>query len=255
MATQDVRARALWDILGRKQSDSSITFQVSLTLAFKGHVSLSDRAGQCCFLCFERRKTSQCAVQVHCLRPTKPRRIKRIRRSKHGKAIESYAKLHPREMACESDAAIYYRLKDMYFQYQGKWKSWLPFYGITNVREVNFQFIGEVERDGRFPIHITPVNIDEVRKDADDKIALKPGEVDIAFIDVCVDNSHIQSCQDRMEYLSEPCIRVQIKDAERRKEKLKILHRLRDCAQDPYNASGYRTLEGMAQDSCIFDIE
>jgi hypothetical protein len=50
---------------------------------------------------------------------------------------EIYEELNPREKACESDAAIYQRLKETCFQYQGKWKRWLPFYGITNVREVN----------------------------------------------------------------------------------------------------------------------
>ena len=57
MVMQDDRERALLDILSRKQADPSNPFQVSVTLAFKGRASLSDRAGQCCFLCFEGRKT------------------------------------------------------------------------------------------------------------------------------------------------------------------------------------------------------
>jgi len=82
------------------------------------------------------------------MRPTEPRRINGHRLStevsedgsKHfvkAPGGEIYEEPKPREKACESDAAIYQRLKETCFQYQGKWKWWLPFYGITNVREVN----------------------------------------------------------------------------------------------------------------------
>lgn len=50
---------------------------------------------------------------------------------------EIYEELNPKELACESDAAIYQRLQDTCFQFQGTWKRWLPFYGIVDVREVN----------------------------------------------------------------------------------------------------------------------
>jgi len=48
----------------------------------------------------------------------------------------TYGKLDPKENACESDAAIYQRLNDACFQYQGKWKNWIPFYGVVDVYEV-----------------------------------------------------------------------------------------------------------------------
>jgi hypothetical protein len=36
----------------------------------------------------------------------------------------------------ESDAAIYQRIKDACFYYKGRWKSWLPCYGVKSVQEV-----------------------------------------------------------------------------------------------------------------------
>ena len=44
--------------------------------------------------------------------------------------------IHFIEKACESDTAIYHRLVETCFDYQGKWKRWLLFYGITNMQEV-----------------------------------------------------------------------------------------------------------------------
>jgi hypothetical protein len=49
---------------------------------------------------------------------------------------ETYEEINPKEMACESDTAIYDRLVETCFDHKGKWKRWLPFYGVTNVREV-----------------------------------------------------------------------------------------------------------------------
>lgn len=135
-------------ILRRRQSDASPPFGVNLRPPGKKYASLSDRAGQCCFLCLEGRKTGQYAVPVPCMRPTEPRQVKSHRLStevtKNGlmrlvkiPGGELYENLNPKEKACESDAAIYHRLKETCFHYQGKWKRWLPFYGITDVREVN----------------------------------------------------------------------------------------------------------------------
>lgn len=84
------------------------------------------------------------AVQVPCIKPTKPRRVLSRRLASNGDGLlvqvpggETYENIPPQQMACESDTAIYNRLVDTCFHYQGKWKRWLPFYGVTNVREVN----------------------------------------------------------------------------------------------------------------------
>jgi hypothetical protein len=148
MVVQHNRARRPRCFSGCRQSHASALSEVALLLRSENCTSLSDRAGQCCFLCLQGRKIGQYAVQVPCTRPTEGRRTKGHKLStevsKDGsqhlvKVLggEIYEELSPREKACESDAAIYQRLEETCFQYQGKWKRWLPFYGITNVREVN----------------------------------------------------------------------------------------------------------------------
>lgn len=169
---------------------------------------------------------------------------------------EIYEKVNPKETACESDAAIYRRLKGTCFHYQGKWKRWLPFYGVTDVREVNFQFIGPVERGGRFLIKMTTVNIEQIQEEVDCTIAIEPDQFDAQLSELCSDeNWHSTKCQNIMEFSGEPCIMVQIEAARRRKRTLAMLHLLRDCGRDPWKANGLLTLEGMAQESCIFDVE
>lgn len=81
-------------------------------------------------------------------------------------------------------------------------------------------------------------------------------DIDAEFGEVCLNEiRHSTKCQDMMDLLPVSCIRVQIEVARQRKRKLAMLQILRDCARDPWNANGLRTLEGMAQDSFIFDIE
>ncbi|SRR6266480_5462950 len=126
---------------------ASPPFGLDLELPYKNTEYLSDRTAQCCFLCLHKRKSGQYAVQIPCFRPTKSRRvISRLLSTKVSRSGvsqlekvpggETYEKLSPKENACESDAAIYHRLKETCFQYQGKWKRWIPFYGIVDVREV-----------------------------------------------------------------------------------------------------------------------
>lgn len=113
-----------------------------------------------------------------------------------------------------------------------------------------------MERDGRFPIYITSVDIDKAREEADRIITLGPDRIDSELGEVCLDEYWYSTrCQNMMDFLPELCIQVQIEAARRRKKKLAMVHLLRNCARDPYNANGLNTLEGMAQESCIFDIK
>jgi hypothetical protein len=103
---------------------------------------------------------------------------------------------------------------------------------------------------------MTPVDIDKVREEQDRIIALEPDRVDSELGEVCLDGyGHSTKCQNMMGFLSEQCIQVQIEAARQRRKKLTMVHLLRDCARDPYNANGLNTLEGMAQESCILDVE
>ncbi|KAF2186695.1 hypothetical protein K469DRAFT_572444, partial [Zopfia rhizophila CBS 207.26] len=143
------------------------------------------------------------------------------------------------------------QIKRSCFQQQNKWKRWIPFYGVVNVREVKFQFLGAPDRAGRFPIHVYLISIDEVRKEADGTIALEPNNPDLN--DFCDGGWHSRECEATMDMLSLPCIKDQVKAARQRRKKLDVLHLLTDCARNPLNANGLRTLEGMAQESCIYD--
>lgn len=114
-----------------------------------------------------------------------------------------------------------------------------------------FQFFGAPDRAGRFPIHIYPTIIDEVRMEVDRTIALEPKDPDIN--DFCNGYLHSRECEVAMDVRTLPCINDQVKAARQRMKKLDVLYLLGDCARNSLNANGLRTLEGMAQESCIFD--
>jgi hypothetical protein len=101
-----------------------------------------------------------------------------------------------------------------------------------------------------------PVDINQVREEADRIIALRLNDFDAELGERCLDGYyHSTRCQNRMDFLSEPCIEVQIDAAQQRKKRLTLVHLLRDCARDPRRANGLNTLEGIAQESCILDKE
>jgi len=98
---------------------------------------IRDRAGQGCFLCLESPTQEQYAVLVPCLRPSKARQVLgRLRVSTESTRL-IYDKTMPWDNACESDSDIFRRLVDTCYQYLGWWKRWLPYYGVTEVIEVN----------------------------------------------------------------------------------------------------------------------
>lgn len=149
--------------------DGSLTPSTSLPLkqilAGKTAVPLSARSGQCCFLCLKRRKSGHFAVQIPCLRPSEPRKIKnrRFQRKMNANATFSfenvvkdvtYEALDPLQSACESDHDIYKRLREAAFQHHGKWKQWIPFYGINDVQEVT---VRRFELHVNEPIELRPV--------------------------------------------------------------------------------------------------
>jgi hypothetical protein len=156
-----------------------------------------------------------------------------------------------------SKATLLYwaRMEEVYYADKGKWKAWLPFYGPTSVREVEFQFVGTEERKVRFKVFgVKPVDVERLRLEADNIIASAPGEVDFDYGNGCMDSSHSTKCEKSIEY-DRPCILQMANEAHQRKRKLDMLHLLKDCIRDPMTANGLRTLEGMAQDSCIYELE
>ncbi|KAK4937714.1 hypothetical protein LTR10_021724 [Elasticomyces elasticus] len=194
---------------------------------------------QYCFLCFEKDQ-AQFAIDVPLFKPLGPRR---------------YTGVRPRKIGTEeSDEAIFRKLIATCYQYQGAWKKWLPFYGITGVEEVYFEFAGRVEECGPSPIRMRTVDISKIQEDMDAIIAMQPSKVEVEFGDACTDMWHNDQCPVRMEVLSEPCIIDRISDARRRKRRLNRLDDLTNCAKRPFEANGKRTLEGMAIDTCIYNF-
>jgi hypothetical protein len=91
--------------------------------------SLQENAGQGCFLCLESHNQGQYAILVPCQRPTNDGRENKRRRGRNDNSN--------RNSVCDSDEEIYRRLIDNCYQHLGWWKRWLPYYGITEVLEVN----------------------------------------------------------------------------------------------------------------------
>lgn len=98
---------------------------------------LRDRAGQGCFICLECPEKGHYAALVPCLRPSTARKPVRYLMTSSGDRKPIYENMEPWDNACESDSDIFRRLVDTCYQYMGWWKRWLPYYGITEVREVN----------------------------------------------------------------------------------------------------------------------
>ena len=123
---------------------------------------------------------------------------------------------------------------------------------------MQFHFAGFVEPDGSYPIHMEPVDPDEVAAECKRIIAENlpylPGP-DSDFDDICDDFHHGEHCLKSIEFLSEPCRWEVVQEAERRLGNLRRLKSLTDCARDPTRANGLSTLQGMAPKSFIYDMK
>lgn len=120
---------------------------------------------------------------------------------------------------------------------------------------MKFQFTGIEERDRRFQIFdMSPVDVEKVRQLADDTIASDLNEFDFADNNICNGYCHSTKCKMSVDYFVAPqCIVDEVEAARQRKRKLGMLHQLKECVQNPLAANGKKTLEGMAQGSCIYD--
>ena len=109
-----------------------------------------DQAGTVCFVCLDRPRDGQYAVQVQCLKSKRGREIRAWRigfadeespsdtpsQFKKRKKTPIYEPLQPWDAVFEDDRAVYIRMLDVCFQYIGEWRKWLPFYGVVCVTEV-----------------------------------------------------------------------------------------------------------------------
>ncbi|KPA40519.1 hypothetical protein FLAG1_06600 [Fusarium langsethiae] len=224
-------------------------------LAPRDAPDLRERAEQGCFICLESHNQGQYAVLVPCQRP-KPRQIIFRREHDNGKPEYVYRQDSSMKSACDSDREIYERLLDTCYQHLGWWKRWLPYFGITEVLEVNFQFAGAADADGRYPIYMEPLNLEDISENCMKAIARHPTSPGFDGNDACQGGSHhSDQCIAGMEDDFQPCIRIKAEEAEQRRKKFLFVSHLKECARDPQKANGLHSLEGRAQESCIYDIK
>jgi hypothetical protein len=97
------------------------------------------------------------------------------------------------------------------------------------------------------------VNEEETKEKADQTIASVPNEVDYEYDNGCMGYHHSTKCPASYDGDSE-CILDMADEALHLKRRLGMLFLLRNCARDPRKANGLNTLEGMAQERCIYDL-
>ena len=130
---------------------------------------------------------------------------------------------------------------------------------------LQFEFLRAKDQDGLYEIYdVTPVDIEQVENWAD-VIIEKCEECDdyarlsTEYCDSYM-GTHNPRCpkyDDQLEDICGPqkCIQDEAMEAMERKDGLKKLYLLKRCARNPHKANGLGTLDGMAQDSCIYNTK
>lgn len=153
----------------------------------------------------------------------------------------------------ESDSKITEKMVIACYNYHGNWKRHIPFYGIIDVREVQFAFTfitDDPDRPDRFEVLVQPLNYKDIEQDCNRIIASGPDEITCFNEGPCLNGDHTTSCprHDAYDTLWERCIGDKLAEARRIKKSLPLLHLLRECALNPAKAdcASIRTLSGMA---------
>ncbi|KZM28847.1 uncharacterized protein EKO05_0008561 [Ascochyta rabiei] len=214
-----------------------------LSLFFNERTLPTD-AQQLCFICI-RGKEEDYAVQIPCFRPD-GRRVRKEIKQENGSISQMTDSI--KDAKFESDSTIYTKIVDMCYQEHGKWKRWLPFYGVVDAREVEFRYLGGTESANQFRVEILPLDLDDIQNSIDKKFAMLPSKLDY-YNDNCCEperNLHAQECSSIFE--ADSCIELQGVEASRRENNLLKVGLIRDCARDPAKAvrKDYNTLDGLA---------
>ena len=177
------------------------------------------------------------------------------------------------DVSYESDSIVYSKLVEVCYQQQPKFKKWIPFYGIVEVREVkvrayipfglasrvlltksHFRLLSTKGESNRCRVHIYPLNMENIRGEAEETIATSE-HPDYLETYGCYDGWHSDACPASMDYTAELCVAERIEAAQRRRNNLDAYYLLRDCVRDPSSADNYETLKGMAQESPIIYLK
>lgn len=132
---------------------------------------------------------------------------------------------------------------------------------------LQFEFVRAKDQDGLYEIcDVTTVDIERVEKIADNIIKENEacnGSLDaIITTEYCYDYLHNPGCpmakyDPQLEDFLGPqrCIEEEANEAKERKRRLNRLYLLKECARNPSKANELGTLDGMAQDSCIYNTK
>jgi hypothetical protein len=116
-----------------------------------------------------------------------------------------------------------------------------------------FQVLDDPDKSGRFPIDVYQIDIDKIRENAEKSIAQEPKSSYHEYS--CGIGWHTSDCAADRDMLGGSCAVEDAEEARQQKKKLNKLYLLKDCTRDPQKANWLRTLDGLAQESCIYDTE
>ncbi|KAK5129014.1 hypothetical protein LTR85_000347 [Meristemomyces frigidus] len=141
------------------------------------------------------------------------------------------------------------RLRAAYFAAQGRWKQWLPFYDVVEVKEVNFSFADAVDQYGRNKIcYENPLDTNKMIETAQEIIDDRRRR-DERGDDFCEGfNDHEPNCPSPFG----KCIEHLVSEAHEHLKRLKRLHEWKDCLRNPHKAKGINTFDGLAQESPVY---
>ncbi|KAI1274443.1 hypothetical protein F5Y07DRAFT_214054 [Xylaria sp. FL0933] len=166
--------------------------------------------------------------------------------------LPSVGKDIPWDEDCEWDSKTWKGLVETCYKYKGNWKKLVPFYGIIEVKEVTFQFLGVVDAKSRYPISMMPVDGERVKRECEDTLGRPLADDD--DLPCMAPHWHTEQCETVMEWKF-PCIYEQAEDAKQRLKKIRFRDVLRKCALKPETARGLYSFEGFEQESCLYDLE
>ncbi|KAJ4983367.1 hypothetical protein SVAN01_11152 [Stagonosporopsis vannaccii] len=199
---------------------------------------------QSCFLCLRGKGQVYHAVLIPCHRPRSVKTLKSVPSGVEGESWLVPSGKFVKNGFYEKDSSIYEKLVVACYRFYGNWKRWIPFYGIVEVREIQFYLNARTEAREVFEIH--PVSLDHqaILEQCNADLATEPSAETYLNEGKC-DDWHADFCPFKFEMGS--CIEDTLGTARRIKVNLQKTYLMRQCALSPEKAdcTTASTLGGM----------